>query len=229
MSKLLLKAILKIFFTLFARVKIIGIEKILHDQPVLLACNHIGFLDGLTIPTIPEVFNHPNLIVIIAEKYQDRPFFKWAIDSIGFIFIDRFNPDVYTIRKVLRSLKQNGLMAIAPEGTRSPNAALIQAKTGAAYFASKSGAIIVPMAATGTADAEVKKRLKSLRRLDITITCGEPFTIPPLPAENRDEFLESNTDEIMCQIAAMLPPSYRGVYSDHPRLQQLLAEGEAHA
>ena len=196
---------------------------------MVLTCNHIGFLDGLTIPTIPEVFNHNNTIVIIAEKYKESRFFKWAIDSLDFIFIDRFNPDVFTIRKVLRKLKDNGLMAIAPEGTRSPNSALIQAKTGAAYFASKTGAIIVPMAATGTEDAEVKKRIKSFRRLDITITCGEPFTIPALPAENRDEFLKNSTDEIMCRIAVMLPPSYRGVYTNHPRLQQLLAEENASA
>jgi 1-acyl-sn-glycerol-3-phosphate acyltransferase len=30
------------------------------------------------------------------------------------------------------------------------------------------------------------------------------------------------TDEIMCQIAALLPEKYRGVYADHPRLKKLL-------
>jgi 1-acyl-sn-glycerol-3-phosphate acyltransferase len=34
--------------------------------------------------------------------------------------------------------------------------------------------------------------------------------------------LEAFTDEIMCRIAALLPPAYRGVYSDHPRLKELL-------
>lgn len=226
MSRLFINALINTFFGLFARVKIIGIEKILHDQPVVATANHIGFLDGLMIPTIPEVYKHPNMIVIIAEKYEESRFFKWAIENMNFMFIDRFNPDVFTVRKVLRQLKNNGLLAIAPEGTRSPNASLIEAKTGAAYFASKTNALIVPLAATGTEDSEVKKRLKSFRRLDITITCGEPFRIPPLPTEKREEFLEKYTDEIMCRIGVMLPPSYRGYYGEHPRMKELLAERE---
>jgi hypothetical protein len=32
------------------------------------------------------------------------------------------------------------------------------------------------------------------------------------------------TDEIMCQIGALLPEKYRGVYTNHPRLKELLAQ-----
>lgn len=225
MSKKIITAILKIFFFISTRLKLIGIEKILHDRPVIVTGNHIGFLDGLLLPTIKEIATHKNLIVVIAEKYEAQPIFKWAIDSLNFMFIDRFNPDVFTVRKVLRLLKDNGLMLLAPEGTRSPNASLIEGKSGAAYFASKTGALIVPVGATGTEDSVVGKRLKKLRRLDVTIKVGEPYSIPPLPSENRDEFLKKYTDEIMCHIAALLPPSYRGIYADHPRLAELLAEG----
>jgi len=35
--------------------------------------------------------------------------------------------------------------------------------------------------------------------------------------------MRAATDEIMCRIAVMLPEKYRGVYSDHPRLKELLA------
>jgi NADPH-dependent 7-cyano-7-deazaguanine reductase QueF len=42
--------------------------------------------------------------------------------------------------------------------------------------------------------------------------------------KNRDAFLEQSTEEIMCQIAALLPPEYRGVYADSPRLQEILTE-----
>jgi 1-acyl-sn-glycerol-3-phosphate acyltransferase len=228
MSRKIIIALLKIFFFFKARVRITGLEKLIQDKPVVATCNHIGFLDGLLIPTIRRIASHKNLIVIVAEKYQNRPVFKWAIDSLNFMFIDRFNPDVFTVRKVLRLLKDNGLLLVAPEGTRSPNAALIEAKSGAAYFAAKTKALIAPMAVTGTEDSVVKRKIKSFARIKVNITVGEPYTIPPLPAESREEFLEEQTDEIMCQIAALLPPSYRGVYADHPRLHQLLAErGEA--
>ena len=42
--------------------------------------------------------------------------------------------------------------------------------------------------------------------------------------KNRDAYLEQSTEEIMCQIAALLPPEYRGVYVDAPRLQELRDE-----
>ena len=48
--------------------------------------------------------------------------------------------------------------------------------------------------------------------------------LPPLPRKNREEFLAASTDEIMCRIAALLPPSYRGVYTDFPRVYELVAE-----
>ncbi len=64
--------------------------------------------------------------------------------------------------------------------------------------------------------------MRRFRRLDITIRVGEPFELPPLDRKNRDASLQANTDEIMCQIAALLPPKYRGVYADYPRVQELL-------
>jgi 1-acyl-sn-glycerol-3-phosphate acyltransferase len=51
---------------------------------------------------------------------------------------------------------------------------------------------------------------------------GEAFTIPPLPVMGKEEALKTATDEVMCQIAALLPESYRGVYADHPRTIELL-------
>ena len=45
------------------------------------------------------------------------------------------------------------------------------------------------------------------------------------PRENRDEFLQQQTDEIMAQIAVLLPEKYRGVYEKHPRVAELLASG----
>jgi 1-acyl-sn-glycerol-3-phosphate acyltransferase len=55
---------------------------------------------------------------------------------------------------------------------------------------------------------------------------GKPFRLPPFSRENREEDLRRQTDEVMCRIAALLPPEYRGVYADHPRLHELLASGD---
>lgn len=223
MARSFITFLLKIFFGLTTRRKISGLDNIPADEPVIITCNHIGILDGIMIPSIPLLSKHPNLIVVIAEKYQKNPLFNWAISNLGFMFIDRFNPDVKTVRKVIQKLQENGMLIIAPEGTRSPNASLIEAKSGTAYLAAKTGAKIVPAGLTGTEDYNMKNRLKRLRKLDVVVNIGAPYSIPPLPSiTSRDEFLKDYTDEIMCRIAALLPASHRGIYANHPRLAVLL-------
>ena len=98
----------------------------------------------------------------------------------------------------------------------------MHAKTGAANLASKSAAPILPMSITGT--ETVPTDLRRLRRPHLTVRIGHPFTLPPIDRRQRDADLQRNTDEIMCQIAALLPPKYRGAYANHPRLQTLLSQ-----
>jgi 1-acyl-sn-glycerol-3-phosphate acyltransferase len=209
-------------FSIISRIDVKGISNIPQDGPVILTGNHIGILDGVMLPSVPFIARHPNLIVVVAEKYEGSPFFRWAVKHLEFMFIDRFKPDVSTLKKVISRLKDDGLLVISPEGTRSPNAQLLEAKSGTAYLAAKTGAQVVPFGVTGTEDSKLKDHLRRLKRLKVSITIGEPYRIPPLPGSDRDSFLQKYTDEIMCQIGALLPPSYRGVYSDHPRLQELL-------
>jgi 1-acyl-sn-glycerol-3-phosphate acyltransferase len=54
---------------------------------------------------------------------------------------------------------------------------------------------------------------------------GTPFSLPPLKGTDREAELKKDTDEIMCRIAAMLPPEKRGFYADHPRTKELIAAG----
>jgi 1-acyl-sn-glycerol-3-phosphate acyltransferase len=223
MAKAIIIFLLNFFFGITTKREITGIDKIPTDEKAIIVGNHIGFLDGLMLPTIPVLIKHPNLIVVIAEKYEEVPLFQWAVNKLGFMFIDRFKPDIKTLKKVMSMLKDDGILVISPEGTRSPDAALIEPKPGAAYLAAKTGATLVPIGVTGSEDKEVKKRFRRLRRLDVKIKIGDPFKIPSLPFDNREDFLKKYTDEIMCQIAALLPPSYRGVYANHPRLQEILS------
>ena len=137
----------QLVFRIITRTKIVGIEKIPTDEPAILTGNHIGILDGIMIPSIPVLANHPNLVVVVAEKYEENAFFRWAVKNLNFMFIDRFNPDVGTLRKVIRMIEDNGLMVISPEGTRSKTAQLIEGKPGTAYLAAKTGAKVIPFGA----------------------------------------------------------------------------------
>jgi len=51
---------------------------------------------------------------------------------------------------------------------------------------------------------------------------GELMTIDIPKGKGREQAMRETTDEIMCQIGAMLPEKYRGVYAEHPRLKELL-------
>ncbi|MGD8458474.1 MAG: lysophospholipid acyltransferase family protein [Anaerolineales bacterium] len=222
MAKRLIIVVVSLIFKIIARIKIKNIENLPTGGPIMITSNHIGILDGVLIPAIPTARAHPNLIVIIAEKYEKRPLFNWAIKHLEFMYIDRFNPDIRTVREVVNRLRNDGFLIIAPEGTRSPNSSLIEGKKGAAYIAAKTNAWVVPMSLIGCGDKTMRERLLKFKKLDITITLGKPFKIPNLPHENQDQYLQKYTDEIMCQIAALLPTENRGLYSQHPRLKEIL-------
>ena len=139
------------------------------------------------------------------------------------IFIDRFNADFTSLRKALTRLRAGGVLVLAPEGTRSPSGTLIEARTGGSYLAGKAGLLTIPVALTGTMDREAKARLRRGRRLDVTVRVGAPIPPPDLTTGDRAAALQAHTEEIMCQIAALLPPAQRGVYAEHPRLAEILA------
>lgn len=219
--KYVLRGLIRLIFNLIARVEVRGYEYLPRDTSFVIATNHLGIAD---VPIAFYALNRWDMFVVIGEKWRDVGLFRWVGKHFNFIFIDRFNPDIKALRKIISLMEKNNILVIAPEGTRSRTGALIEARPGVSYLATKLGRPIVPVGITGTEDKNLLDHLKKLRRSHIIITAGIPFTLPPLPRENRDENLKKYTDEIMCHIAALLPENYRGVYADHPRLQELLGE-----
>lgn len=216
-----LRWLIHLLLNLVARVEVGGYEYLPKDSSYVVATNHLGIVD---VPIGLYALNRWDMFVMVGEKWEKVGLFRWASKYFNLIFIDRFNPDIKMLRKVIALMEQNNILVIAPEGTRSRTGALIEAKPGVSYLAAKLNRPIVPVAITGSEDKVLLANLKSLRRSHITVTAGPAFTLPPLPRENRDEALKRYTDEIMCRIAALLPEKYRGVYANHPRLKELLAE-----
>jgi 1-acyl-sn-glycerol-3-phosphate acyltransferase len=216
----LLRWLISLLLNLVARIDIQGYEYLPKEGNCVVATNHLGIID---VPIGLYALNRWDIFVMIGEKWEKVGLFRWAGQYLNLIFIDRFNPDIKTLRKVISLMEKNKILVIAPEGTRSRTGALIEAKAGVSYLAAKLNRPIVPVAITGTEDEVLLASLKKLRRGHITVTAGPAFRLPALPRENRDEALKQYTDEIMCRIAAILPEKYRGVYADHTRLKELLA------
>jgi 1-acyl-sn-glycerol-3-phosphate acyltransferase len=215
----LLRWLISVLLNLIADIDLKGYEYLPKEGNCVVATNHLGFID---VPIGLYALNRWDIFVMVGEKWEKVGLFRWASKYLNIIFIDRFNPDIKTLRKVISLMEKNKILVIAPEGTRSRTGALIEAKAGVSYLAAKLNRPIVPVAITGTEDEALIANLKRLRRGHITVTAGPAFTLPSLPRENRDEALKQYTDEIMCRIAAILPEKYRGVYADHLRLKELL-------
>lgn len=214
----ILRFIVRLFMGLIADIEVNGIEK-LPAGNVILAANHLGRLEPAALLSI---LDREDIILPMAEKYKDHPLYGLLGRVVNAVWLNRFDADYAAFRQMLDRMKQGGMLVIAPEGTRSKTEALQEAKMGVAFLASKSGYPVLPVAVTGTEDRVIRENIKHFRRSKITVTAAELMYIDIPRGKGREEALRAATDEIMCQIAALLPEKYRGVYANHPRLKELL-------
>ena len=216
-----LRFLIRILLKLIARFEIRGKENIPLTGGIVIASNHIGILD---IIMVYFAIDRTDLFIPVAEKWEKIGWIKWLGKQLNFLFVDRYNPDLKALRTMITLMEQGKCLVIAPEGTRSHNGALNEGKPGVAFLAARSGFPVIPVAITGTQDEVLLANVKRFRKSHITLTGGKQFIIPPLPNKDRNATLQKYTDEVMCQIAAILPEKYRGVYAEHPRLKELLSQ-----
>jgi 1-acyl-sn-glycerol-3-phosphate acyltransferase len=215
-----LRWLIRFVIDLVARVEVSGYEHLPAEGNFVIATNHLGIIDA---PMAFYALDRWDLFIPVAEKWENIPIFRFLGKYFNFIFIDRFNPDIKAMRKIIKLMDEGNNLVIAPEGTRSRVGSMIEGRPGVSYLATRLNQPIVPVALIGTEDKALFGNLKRLRRTPIAVKAGKSFTLPPLPRENRDQVLQEYTDEIMCRIAVMMPERYWGVYKDHPRLKELLS------
>lgn len=211
--------ICRIILRIIAKVELIDFDRVPKTGAALVVGNHLGRLDAMLGMILTD---REDVIMLVADKYRAHLFWRWVVERMDAVWLNRDDADFHALRLLQRGLEAGGAATIAPEGTRSKAESLLPGKPGAAFVAAKTGVPVYPMGVTGTEDRIVWQRLRRLQRLHIVIRVGEPFTVPPIDRKNRDVFLQQATDEMMCRIAALLPESYRGVYAEHPRLTELL-------
>ena len=196
-----------------------GLENLPPHGPYILTINHLSYFDT---PLMYGLVGGEHLTGWAANKYHLHPLFAPIIRMVGGIFIRRGEVDRDALAAAVEWLKQGKVFAMAPEGTRSKTGALARAKTGAAYLAHQVNVPIVPAGIWGS--EKLGQTLLRLRRARLVVRFGKLFRLPPLQEGDRVAGLRKHTDEIMCRIATLLPPAYRGFYAEHPRLKLLLAE-----
>ena len=217
----ILRWVLYFLFRILTRLTVTGVENIPSEGGCLLTGNHLGLIDG---PLIFCLIPRKDATGLVALKHKKNVIIRLVIEWADGIWINRNITDFGALKKAYAYLKSGGLLGIAPEGTRSPTGALIEAKPGVAFLADKADVVILPEATTGSQISI--KRLFTFQRPEVHVHFGQPYRLPPVDRKNKEAGLKSNTDEIMCRIAALLPESYRGFYADHPKMLELLRDNQ---
>jgi len=153
------------------QVRVTGAELVPADGPVILAPNHLGFIDG------PLLFGvAPRPVHTLAKHEMFRGPVGWVLRSVGQIPVDRDQPDRDVLHAVLGVLAAGRAVAVYPEGTRGAGD-FSELRPGLAWFALRSGAPVVPVVFLGSgARGRTLGSLPRLRsRLDVVF--GAPVRV----------------------------------------------------
>ena len=184
-------------------------SKIPERGPFILAGNHIGSLE---VPLLLAHLQPRKIIGLVKIETWNNKFMGWLFDLWNAIPVRRGEADLDAIRACLEVLKAGDILAISPEGTRSYDGRLLRGQPGIALLALHSGAYILPMAHWGAEDFGVN--LKGFKRTDFHFRVGRLFYLDAKGEKVNGKIRQAMADEIMCQIAALMPEEYRGEYAD---------------
>ncbi|HEU5326630.1 MAG: lysophospholipid acyltransferase family protein [Thermomicrobiales bacterium] len=193
--------------------RVSGTRNLPRSGPVIVVANHLHNFDLIVLSA---ALSRPVLYMAKRELFA-QPASAWLLGSFfGAFPVNRGTPDRAALRQARTLLDAGQVVGILPEGTRSPTATLMAGNPGVALIAMQSGAPVLPVGITGTEhlpfDAKAR-RAPWFGRTHVRVVVGQPFRLPPRqPGEKVD--LAAATDRIMREIAALLPPEYRGVYGD---------------
>lgn len=169
------------------RLKVTGKEKRVKEGPVIFCGNHRTYLDP---PLIVVTAGRHVRFLAKEELYENKflAFLAWAFDAVA---VKRDNKDITALKTTLKGLKEEQAFAMFPEGTRNGLAKGEDVKSGAAFFALKTGAKIQPVGIVGGSKPFEKAY----------INYGDPLDYSEYMSKNPDkEIISKVSQEIMDSI-----------------------------
>lgn len=193
--------------------QVTGRHNVPHEGPVLVVANHLHNFDPIVLSA---ALSRPVYYMAKRELFQ-HAFLRWVITNFGAFPINRNAIDRAALRQATHLLNEGLVVGLFPEGTRSLTGALGRVHPGVALLALQSNAPILPVGITGTEDLPFDKKTVARghrrRRPRVRVTVGQPFTLPARCSDQKQD-LPALTDQIMREVAALLPPAYSGVYAE---------------
>jgi cytidylate kinase len=203
---------------LFTTVRVEGLDHVPRTGAVILAPNHASNADSVPVDGfITPVLRRRRIHWMGKREMFDWPVLGWIFAHMGVHPVERGTADVEAFRLATRILEAGYVLVIFPEGTRSPDGALQEAKDGLATLAIRTGATIVPIGINDTDRVWPRGRALPLPipRHTVTLRIGEPFRVADIipPGADRRAAKALATTAIMGRIAELLEPRQRGAYA----------------
>lgn len=212
----LIKAVLGPIMRLMFRPQVEGVENIPGDGPVILAGNHLTFIDSMVLPLVSK----RQVCFIGKDEYVTGKGFKgrlmaWFFTGVGMIPVDRDGASggVAALMTGRRILEEGRIFGIYPEGTRSPDGRLYRGRTGIARLTLMTGAPVVPFAMIGTDKLQPGGR-GIPRPGRVTVRFGEPMEFSRYDGMDRDRYvLRAVTDSVMTEVMRLSGQEYVDMYA----------------
>lgn len=200
------------------RPTITGRENVPKTGPVILASNHLSFIDSIVIP-----ISAPRPVQFLAKShyFTGTGFKGWVsrtfFTAIGAVGVERGAGQAAqdALDQGKRILDGGNAFALYPEGTRSLDGRLYRGRTGIAWLALTTGATVVPVGLIGTQEIQpVGTKVPRVRK--VTVKFGEPLDLSHYGAATSGKARRQATDEIMAAIHALTGQELAGVYNEAP-------------
>jgi 1-acyl-sn-glycerol-3-phosphate acyltransferase len=200
------------------RAKVTGKDNVPLTGPVILASNHLSFIDSVFITLLA-----PREVSFLAkDSYFTGKGVKGALSrgffrGIGAIPVTRGAGQAAqaALDSGLELLREGKAFAIYPEGTRSLDGRLYRGRTGVAWLALTSGAVVVPVALRGTEKVQPPGS-KGIRLARVSVQFGEPLDLSRHGKSDSGRARRQATDEVMAAIARMSGQEVVPHYNEPP-------------
>ncbi len=222
LARKILRPIFRALFHLLSSIQIWGLENVPKGGAYLVAINHISLFEAPFVAAFwPRELEAMGAVEVWKRKGQNI-----LARLYHGIQVHRGQYDRQVMEQALAILASGRPLLIAPEGGRTHQPGLRRAFPGIAYLVERTGVAVVPVGIVGSTDDFLQRALR-LKRPKLEMNIGKPLHLPPNLAkgEARRQARQLNADRVMMEIAALLPPDYRGFYANF----SLPSEGTSHA
>ncbi|MER7668539.1 lysophospholipid acyltransferase family protein [Kitasatospora sp. NPDC096128] len=197
-----------------------GIENVPRKGGVILASNHLSFIDSVVIPlTAPRRVHFLAKAEYFTGTGLKGRLSKGFFESIGAVPVERgtYRSAQASLESALEILEDGKAFGIYPEGTRSLDGRLYRGKTGVAWLALTAGVPVVPVALEGPEQIlPVGKRLPRIKK--VTVRFGEPLHFDELHGQARSlKARRQVTDEVMAAIQRLSGQEVAETYNEVPK------------